>query len=90
MTKQILRLLEFFEDDAGKLSISRLGFLIGLIAVIWTSTTRIDTIGEMTWGECVGRAAPGLVGLGAYIFGKLYDARTLIADTVNQYKNGIK
>jgi hypothetical protein len=80
------RFLEFFQDDSGALSISRLCLFIGLCSTIFTATYRIDTIGEMTLWEAVGRGMPGLVGLAAYVFGKLYDARTMIAESIERIK----
>jgi hypothetical protein len=72
---------ELFQDDVKEACIGRFSLFLGLVLTVFTATIDMDIEGEMTWAEAALRASPGIIGLIAYIFTRLYESKEFIAET---------
>lgn len=72
---------ELFQDDVKEACIGRFSLFLGLILTVFTATIDMDIEGEMSWAEAALRASPGIIGLIAYIFTRLYESKEFIAET---------
>jgi hypothetical protein len=85
-----MKFAEFFQDDTKVGSISRLLFAAGMVLTpvntfLYCYYFRAaDT--QTVWSDALICGLPGLIGLAGYVFGKLYDARTLIAEIAAKLK----
>ncbi|MEE1227244.1 MAG: hypothetical protein UHM08_09105 [Bacteroidales bacterium] len=72
---------ELFQDDVKEACIGRFSLFLGLVLTVFTATIDMDIEGEMSWAEATLRASPGIIGLIAYIFTRLYESKEFIAET---------
>ena len=75
---------EMFEDDTKQICVARVSLFVGIILTVFTATIYMNTDGDVSWGECVVRCCPALVGLIAYIFTRLYESKEFISETVEK------
>ena len=72
---------QMFQDDVKEICVGRFSLFLGLILTVFTATVDMDIEGEMSWAEAALRASPGIIGLIAYIFTRLYESKEFIAET---------
>lgn len=75
---------ELFEDDAHQICMGRFSLFLGLLLTPITAVWSMDTVGEVTLWEAVVRTSPALVGLIAYVFTRLFEAKEFIAETAQK------
>lgn len=73
-------LTELFQDDVHEFCIGRFSLFMGLILTLFTATIYMNTDGEVSWAEAALRASPGIIGLLAYVFTRLYESKEWCAD----------
>lgn len=73
-----------FLDDVNEPCIARFSLFLGLLLTPFTAIWSMDTVGEVTLWEAVARTSPALVGLIAYIFTRLFEAKEFIAETAQK------
>lgn len=89
-----MRISEFFQDNENYLSIGRACLAIGLVLSTITGVTffyyfRTSDAPTGMWDWAI-VATPGIIGLFAYIFSKLYDVKEEIAAFVSKNKSLFK
>lgn len=83
-------LTELFQDDVHEFCIGRFSLFMGLILTAFTATIYMDAEGEFTWAEAALRASPGIIGLLAYVFTRLYESKEWCADLAKSLSNKTK
>lgn len=71
---------EMLEDDTHQICVGRVALVLGLFLTVVTSTVYMGVAVEMTWAEAALRASPGIIGLVAYVFTRLFEQREFIAE----------
>lgn len=75
---------EIFQDDVKEFCVGRFSLILGMILTVVTGVWSIDTVGDITMWEAIVRCSPGLIGLIAYVFTRLFEAKEFIADTAQK------
>lgn len=75
---------EMFQDDVKEFCVGRFSLVLGMILTVITGVWSIDTIGEITVWEAVVRCSPGLIGLIAYCFTRLFECKEFLAETAEK------
>lgn len=73
-----------FLDDVGEPCVGRFSLFIGMFLTVITGVWSIDTMGEITVWEAVVRCSPGLIGLIAYCFTRLFECKEFLAETAEK------
>lgn len=75
---------ELFEDDSKQICMGRFSLFMGMLLTPITAVWSMDVVGEVSLWEAVVRCSPGLIGLIAYCFTRLFECKEFLAETAEK------